>query len=428
MHLSPNVKQKLVGVTVMFAIFVILGSLLVLGRPQDPDFATYEAQTQKIFEDAKTQFERIRNVTLPQDIQLYVYTKQQAVDRWGKTSTSSDTTSLLRQEAIYKGLFLMDETDSLDGVVAEWIANWNAAALGNEIYVIYENFQPWNLPDAEATLIHELTHIWQKGLPVSSSYDANKAHNALAEGDASYMSDYYKTHYNTPPVSGVSVYTEILPDIINVVKLNAVYPSVPETVTKLNWFPYIQGKAFVSALVDDGGWDRIDLCYTPSYLPSTTEQILHPDKYLAGESAKIISAPTLADKSWTLIPSSYGYDSDNYGEYFIYVMLNRWLNNSQAQQAAAGWGGDTFTYYEKYSDFLFTWNIIWDSIEDASEFNQAFLDLLDLAQANSQGNNTWFTHGRYLTLTWDPNTASTLIVCSTNNAVGESSFLYSLPN
>ncbi|MCL2686876.1 MAG: hypothetical protein FWE73_10940, partial [Candidatus Bathyarchaeota archaeon] len=178
MPLSLNVKQKLVGVAVLLVIFVLLGSFLVWGRPQNPDFAAYEAQTQKIFADAKTQFEHIRNVTLPQDINLYIYTKQQAVDRWGQDPPNSDTTSILRQEIIYKSLFLMDETDSLSGATAEWIAGWTAVALGKDIYVIYENFQPWNLPAAEATLIHELTHIWQDGLPVSASYDANKAHNA----------------------------------------------------------------------------------------------------------------------------------------------------------------------------------------------------------------------------------------------------------
>jgi len=425
MPLSLNVKQKLVGVAVLLVIFVLLGSFLVWGRPQNPDFAAYEAQTQKIFADAKTQFEHIRNVTLPQDINLYIYTKQQAVDRWGQDPPNSDTTSILRQEIIYKSLFLMDETDSLSGATAEWIAGWTAAALGKDIYVIYENFQPWNLPAAEATLIHELTHIWQDGLPVSASYDANKAHNALAEGDASYMSDYYKTQYNTPTASTTTVGVGDLKNlsaIVDVLNLNFVYPSVPDTVTELNWFPYIQGKTFVSAIVDTGGWDRLNLCYTHPYTPSTTEQILHPDKYLAGETAKPSLAPIPADNSWTIIPSSYGYDSDTYGEYFIYVMLNRWLNDSQAQQAATGWGGDTFTYYEKNHAFLFTWNITWDTPQDACEFNHAFLDLLNLTQANPKGTNTWFTNNRYLTLIWNPNTDSTLIVCSTNPDIADPSF------
>jgi hypothetical protein len=421
MPLSPNVKQKLIGVTALLIIFTILGSVVVLGRPQNPDWVAYEAQTQKIFADAKTQFERIRNVTLPADINIYVYTKQQAIDRWGKDHTSSDTKSILRQETIYKSLFLMDETDSLEGAAAEWIASWIAAALDNNIYVIYENFQPWNLPNAEATLIHELTHIWQDSLSAPTSYDTNQAHNALTEGDASYMSDYYKTQYNTPAASAVVVELN-LPAIIDVLNLNSAYPSVPDTVTELNWFPYIQGKTFVSTIVDTAGWNRLNLCYTPLYTPSTTKQIIHPDKYFAGEPAKTNLAPTPADKSWSIIPSSYGYNSDTYGEYFIYVMLNRWLNESQAQQAATGWGGDNFTYYEKNKDFLFTWNITWDSIQDACEFNQAFLGLLNITQTNPQDNNTWFTNGRYLTLTWNPNTEATLIVCSTNPDIGDPSF------
>ncbi|MCL1977398.1 MAG: DUF4157 domain-containing protein [Candidatus Bathyarchaeota archaeon] len=424
MFLSPGVKQKLVGVTVLLVIFVILGSLVVFGRPQNPDFVVYEAQAQKIFEDAKSQFERIRNVTLPSDIKLYVYTKQQAVDQWSKNPSSLDTSSILRQENIYKGLFLMSENDSLDSVVAEWVASWTAVTIGNEIYVIYENFQPWNLPDAEAILIHELTHVWQADLPASTSYDVDRAHNALIEGDAVYMSDYYKAQYNNRAVSKVVDYTGNLPAVIDVFRLNSVHPSVSDTVTKLNWFPYTAGKIFVSTLVGDDGWDRLNRCYTPTYLPSTTEQIIHPNKYFAGETAKPTFAPTPADDSWIRIHSSYGYASDTYGEYFIYVMLSQWLNDSQAKQAATGWGGDNFTYYEKNFDFLFTWNITWDSIQDALEFNQAFLDLLNLAQANPQGSNTWFTNGRYLTLTWDPNTDSTLIVCSTNLTVMDSTFFY----
>jgi len=380
-------------------------------------------QTQKIFENAKRQFEHMRNVTLSPDIELYIYTIQQAIDQWGRDSSSLDTTSVLRQENIYKSLFLMPEDDSLGGATAEWIAGWTAATSGNAIYVIYENFQPWNLPDAEATLIHELTHIWQGGLPSSTSYDANQAHKALTEGDASYMSDHYKAQYGSRDVLVISDYPENLPAIMAVLRLNVAYPSVSDTVTALNWFPYIKGKAFVSVLVDNGGWGQLNRCYTPAYTPSTTEQIIHPDKYLAGETAKSVSAPTLADDSWTKIPSSYGYSSDTYGEYFIYVMLSQWLNDSQAQQAAEGWGGDNFTYYEKNLDFLFTWNITWDSIQDASKFTQAFLDMLNIAQAEPHNiNNTWFTNGRYLALTWNPNTESTLIVCSTNSVILNTSF------
>ena len=97
-------------------------------------------------------------------------------------------------------------------------------------------------------------------------------------------------------------------------------------------------------------------------------------------------------------------------------MLSNWLkdNNQEAQQAAAGWAADNFTYYEKDNDFLFTWNITWDSVNDASEFNQAFIKMMNLTEATSIESNQWYANGRYLTLTWDQSTASTIIACSTN--------------
>ncbi|MDR1993462.1 MAG: basic secretory family protein [Nitrososphaerota archaeon] len=423
---TPDVKQKIIGVTTLLIIFTILGSLFVLERPQNSNLTAYETQAQKIFKDAKNQFEHIRNVTLPPDIKLIIYTKQQAIDRWGKDPSGLDTASLSRQENIYKSLFLMAETDSLNGAVAQWTTSWTAASVGNEIYVIYENFWPWNMPDAEATLIHELTHIWQSGLPASVSYDTDKAYNALIEGDASYMSAYYKTQYNHSPLLDNTNYSNSGLPPTNTPGSNLIHPSVSDALTDLNLFPYINGKTFVSALVDAGGWDKLNLCYTPTYTPNTTEQILHPTKYFASEPAALTSAPTVTDNSWTAIPTRHGYFSDTYGEYFIYIMLNHWLNNNQAQNAAAGWGGDNFTYYENGPDFLFVWNITWDSIQDAAKFNQALTDMLNAAQANSQGPNTWFTNGKYLTLTWNPNTASTLILCSTNQTVTLPSFFNSL--
>ncbi len=421
-----DAKRKITVTATLLIVITIVGSALAIHQIENPDMTAYEAQTRKIFNDAKNQFESIRNVTLPSDIQLFVYTKQQAVDRWGKGYADADIVNIRRQENVYKGLFMMAEDDSLYQAAVEWTASWNAATLGNEIYVIYENFRPWDMPSAEATMIHELTHVWEPDLVNPTNYDTDKAHTALVEGDASYMGDYFKAQYNSN-ASPKSLYSNsgVLALLIDIPSLNAVRPSTPDTVTKLNWFPYTQGKTFVTSLIDNGGWARLNLCYEPAYTPSTTEQILHLDKYFANETAIPTNAPTLADDSWTPIQNSRGYYSDTYGEYFTQVMLGNWLKGDNAQQAidaAAGWGGDNFTYYEKGSDFLFTWTINWDSIQDASEFNQAFTHMLDLAGANVQGSTQWFTNGRYLTLTWDPTTATTLIACSTDQAAVQPSF------
>jgi hypothetical protein len=56
---------------------------------------------------------------------------------------------------------------------------------------------------------------------------------------------------------------------------------LPDGLRKEYAFPYEAGAAFVEALVADGGWEAVNEAY--SRPPTTTEQILHPDKYLAGE-------------------------------------------------------------------------------------------------------------------------------------------------
>lgn len=431
-----GVKRKIIGVVSLIVIFAFLGSILVIERPQDPNFRDYKVQVNEVFKDAKTQFEHLRGVTLPADVTVSVYTKQQAIDRWGQDSSNVDTSSVIRQENIFKSLFLISEDESLNGTMADWVASWTAATVGHEIYVIYENFWPWDITNAEATLIHELTHVWQNSLPSATNYDNNKAQNALIEGDASYTTNYYyyKTQHNNTnnnndgsassgDVSNLenSYQTNLSALLLCTPGLYLVYPEVSSIVANLNQFPYIQGKTFVSKIVDTYGWERLNQCYTtPTYMPSSTEQILHPDKYFAGETAKNVIAPTPADDSWTLIPSSYGYSSDTYGEYFIYIMLRQWLNDNQAQKAATGWGGDNATYYEKDTDYLFIWNITWDTTQDASEFNQAFTDMLKHTPAkpqnnnNTYNNNQWLTNNRYITLTWNPNTQTTLITCSNN--------------
>jgi hypothetical protein len=419
MPITTDVKQKFIGVVSLLVIFILLGSLLILDKPQNSDLVAYEEQLHQIFEDAKIQFEHIRGVTLPTNIKLSICTKQQAMDSWGKKSSNSDAIDyILMQENIYKSLFLIAENDSLSDATDEWVASWTAVTVNNEIYVIYENFWPWDMPNAEAILIHELTHVWQNTLPFPTNYDADRAQNALREGDASYMADYYKTQYNNnnnnPNPQNYDYYPDNLPPLLHVPQLVFAAPSVPDAVNSLNWFPYIQGKTFVSAIVDNHGWDRLNQCYLQSYIPSTTAQILHPNKYFAEETAKPTLTPTPIDDSWTIMPSTYGYLSDTYGEYFIYIMLNQWLNTNQAQKAATGWSGDSLTYYKKDNDFLFIWTINWDSPQDASEFNQALTDMLKHTQAKPYDNNKWLTNNRYLTLTWNPNTQTTLIICSTN--------------
>jgi len=392
---------------VSIALIVILSVSIFVGVTQLlPD--AYTVQAQKIFHDAFSKVEQIRNVTITETITLHVITKQQAVDMWGTPSGTTDLTNIYRQEHIYKGLFMMPQEDSLYQAASDWTANWAAATVGkHDIYVIRENFNPFDAT-AEGTFIHELTHIWQPDLGTATTYDQDKAHMGLVEGDASFMGDCYINLTQTGVQANVAVPIYLLDNPL----LDNVHP-MANTLWSLNYFPYDQGKTFVEALSAEGGFATINQAYQQGYIPSSTAQILHPELYFANQTVQPVAAPELKADTWTLVQTDRGQDHNTYGEYFVQAMLATWLNQSTAAQAAAGWMGDNFTYYENGDNYLFTWNILWASSVDAGEFNTAFQDMVSAAGATQNGTANWFANERYLSITLNSDQNTTLIACST---------------
>ena len=401
-------KKKLIVAAVVLVTVLLLSAFALAQILENVDIDTYKAQAQKDFDNAKAQVEQIRNVTLSNNVRLYVITRQEAVDRWGRPSADANLALIQRQENVYKNLFIINENDSLYQATVDWTANWGAATVGDDIYVIKENFDPFKLPEAEATFVHELTHVWQPNLPFTITFDASKAQDALVEGDASYMGDFFMNKSKaeataSPTVGNIPVF------LIDNPTLRAFHP-IPDTIWQLNFFPYDQGKTFVTALYNSGGWQTINNAYKDP--PKDTEQIIHPDKYIEGESAQQVSAPKLAEGNWNLITTDRNQNFDSLGEIFLRVMLGRWVNKTQAQDAAAGWAGDNFTYYERGSDYLFTWNIKWDSSCDASDFYVTFHNMANAAGAVDYGSCNWSANGRYLSITWDQSQNTTLVAGS----------------
>jgi hypothetical protein len=56
-----------------------------------------------------------------------------------------------------------------------------------------------------------------------------------------------------------------------------VYDSAPYYLQQDFLFPYDQGAQFVQTLFMSNGWDAVDAAYRD--LPTSTEQILHPERY-----------------------------------------------------------------------------------------------------------------------------------------------------
>jgi hypothetical protein len=144
-------------------------------------------------------------------------------------------------------------------------------------------------------------------------------------------------------------------------------------------FPYVEGKAFVEALFSSGGWTRVSTAY--DRLPLSTEQILHPEKYLSAEQPIAVPSvdlgPILGD-DWRQI-------KDNIlGEWFTYLVLRHGrdreaqVDEITAELASEGWGGDRYQVYtnDETDETILVAHWRWDDINDSNEFSRGMSNYL----------------------------------------------------
>ncbi|HSD83984.1 MAG TPA: hypothetical protein VLG46_09010, partial [Anaerolineae bacterium] len=133
---------------------------------------------------------------------------------------------------------------------------------------------------------------------------------ALVEGDATLLMQQWWQQY-----AGPQDYQDILRYRPPSQMLPEDYP--PPYVSRDLEFPYLAGLKFVEALYKRGNWAAVNRVYED--LPDSTEQILHPEKYVADEQPIEVAVPPLTNTlgaDWRLI------DDDVLGEWTTYLILN----------------------------------------------------------------------------------------------------------
>ena len=203
--------------------------------------------------------------------------------------------------------------------------------------------------------------------------DECRAITALVEGDASLLMDQWWNQYASP---------QDYEDIFNYRPPTFTIPEqFPPPFAGIDaQFPYFQGRDFVEFIYDRGNWADVNNAYVN--LPQSTEQILHPNKYLEREGPITINPVDLLSilgEGWRKVTE------DSLGEWGTYLLLGYGadmagqVNDSVAQSAAAGWGGDLYQVYynEALGQSALSAHWVWDSTGEANQFRQAMLDYMD---------------------------------------------------
>jgi hypothetical protein len=141
-------------------------------------------------------------------------------------------------------------------------------------------------------------------------------------------------------------------------------------------FAYRQGVPFVQALYDEGGFARVDEAWRQ--LPVSSEQILHPQRYLAGDAPLTVAlAPVSSGQGQEL----QLVNEDVFGEFLLRQHLAQQpLMAEQIDLVATGWGGGQYAVYQvEGQDIpLVIFRLAWDTTDDASEFAEVYAAYLAL--------------------------------------------------
>jgi hypothetical protein len=219
-----------------------------------------------------------------------------------------------------------------------------------------------------STFAHEYMHALQykeHNLPADfgSGLDSESAAGiqALIEGEATLVEDMWQSRYFSLG-DQVDYYKQSL------AALDEDYFRIPSFLKQQIYFPYSEGKSFINYLYTEGGWAEVDAAYRD--LPSSTEMILHPEKYLLGEQPIQVPKPVLPE---TLSGGWHEVRDNIMGEFSIDLILATRMNTLQASQAAAGWGGDRYLILRDDStgSTAVVWHTQWDTQADAGEFEVA---------------------------------------------------------
>lgn len=282
-----------------------------------------------------------------------------------------------RDDAIFYHAFdLMDLEVDLRQVQLDVLAEQIAGFYDPEIKAMFViSDQDVLTPTNRILYAHEFTHVLQdqhydllsRGLGDvrAEDLDSTLALQGLVEGDAMLITQGYQSRLtrNNPAVA-VALLGEAF-----TVPAEALL-AAPEILQRELLFPYTYGMSFTYQLFTAGnGFDLLNNAYDNP--PLSTEHILHPERYAAGDDPIPVSVAPLDE---ALGPGWRQVWDRTLGEFYLREHLRTLIPEETASSAAAGWGGDRYRLYfnDETSETVLVWRTVWDTPEDATEFAAAY--------------------------------------------------------
>jgi hypothetical protein len=341
------------------------------GGVLDPDIAA-------LIDAVVADVPRIRQLDRLRDVPYELITRQEfqaSIDELIAEDLPPERLALEQRVLTRLGLLPagMDLGQALEDLYGSQVAAFYRPDTGR--FYLIERDQPFGAVD-KVTVAHEYTHALQdqhfdlEGSRITdpAEGDAVLGQLAVIEGDATLvMTRWMLDNLSFAELLEISTQSAAPAD-------QAILERMPPILRRQLLFPYVDGLVFVSELESSGGWSAVDDALSAP--PPTTEQVLHPAKYRAGEGAMRLD---LEDMSSVLGAGWHDVYQQTMGELNTQV----WTAGGEASpgeslglpvppphaQAAAGWNGDRLVMYEDGGEgWALAWRTAWDTQADADEF------------------------------------------------------------
>lgn len=292
--------------------------------------------------DLVTVTEEIRGLSFIEDPDITIVSADDLAARVrAQIEEDLDPVDVAVAQRLYEILGLLDGTLDLAAAYADLYAEQVGGYYDNETGEMVIMGGADLSPLSKSIVVHELVHAltdqhYSFADAADALWDADRfeeatAIQALVEGDATY---YQLVYLQSLPVDEQ---VEAVQESLAVD--TTVMDSLPSWFGEDLSFPYDYGFGFVERLVAEGALTAVDRAY--ERFPTTTEQILHPEKYLIGEGAREVALGSADVAGYEV------YEEGSFGQWNTRLLLLHGVDLGEAIVASAGWGGDRYRIYRQ---------------------------------------------------------------------------------
>ena len=365
---------------------------------------TDDAMLERISGEMMKKVEEIRGLKFKQDVKRVWKSRDEAkAEMLAELEKQDEKLDLASVSKLYALLGLIKDGEDIKAKFAELIA---AAAGGYYIpeTKVFSLVRGMNLDANRPVVFHELVHAvedqyfdWNdrtERYADEKRSDPGEALHAVVEGSARRFENFF-----VDSEKGLRQKYMAAQMAESIKQYAAVRKAPPSLAIAVGMFPYENGSIFLAkvlpAMVAAEGSkyesETAALAAIYSDPPMSTEQILHPEKYLGARD--LPRQVALADAAGSLGEGWKQLLHDSYGEFTLGLVLNASLipNLFEPQvgsvagpagqvifrgdtgKAVAGWDADRFALYEsKDGQHCLAWVTAWDSAADAAEFAEVY--------------------------------------------------------